>query len=296
MKAQSRQMWREFLAGFSHISLYSVDPGAYAVAVELASLLDDAGALDAWFVEGWSAGQRAGCIPADEIERAFGPGRTLLLGAQVNYHRAHAVLRRAAEAKTTTIFVFDHWKNYAAHFPEKLLPDTIVVPDLIGKQDLLAAIGNAESRRVKVLPHPGIEAAAERVKAYGAPEAGIVALVLDPTELTDGLGYDWRSILGQALDTARRKGVRLLVKPHPRQDASAVHDAIMELDGEAIAELCTDETERAIARAQEVWGMTTSALNVALAAGRPIRSFQVGRNSLGALASNPHIEPFAIVR
>jgi hypothetical protein len=35
---------------------------------------------------------------------------------------------------------------------------------------------------------------------------------------------------------------------------------------------------------------------VALASGKPIRSFQIGRKEAGARMSNPHIEPFAIVR
>jgi hypothetical protein len=289
-------MWQEFLAGFAHVSFYTVDPGAYAVAVELAPLLEEAGKLEAWFVEGWSSGRRAGCSPADELGRAFRLGKTLLVGSQIDYRRTHNVLREAAEAGTTTVFVFDHWKNYAAHFPDGLLPDAIVVPDLIAERDLLAAIGTTAASRVRTLPHPGIEAAAERVNAYGTPEPGTVALVLDPTELTDGLGYDWRSTLERAVDAARRNGFRLLVKPHPRQDAGTVRAAIAGLNGGEVAELWVDEMERAIARAQEVWGMTTSALNVALAAGRPIRSFQIGRNWLGAQASNPHIEPFAIVQ
>jgi len=41
--------------------------------------------------------------------------------------------------------------------------------------------------------------------------------------------------------------------------------------------------------------MTTVALNIALAVGKPIRSLQIGRNEAGARASSPHIEPFALV-
>lgn len=289
-------MWQEFLAGFANVSLYTVDPGAYAIAAELAPLLEESGRFEAWFVEGWSANRRPGSRPAEDLGCAFGPGKTLLIGPQINYRRTHKVFEEAAKACTTTVFIFDHWKNYAAHFSDGLLPDAIVVPDLIAHRDLLAAIGTVEASRVKVLPHPGIEVAVERVSAHGAPEPGVVALVLDPTELTDGLGYDWRSTLERALETARRSGVHLLVKPHPRQDAGAVHAAIVGFGGNEVAELWADETERAVARAQEVWGMTTSVLNVALATGRPIRSFQIGRNSLGAEASNPHIEPFAILR
>ena len=87
-----------------------------------------------------------------------------------------------------------------------------------------------------------------------------------------------------------------MVKPHPRQDAEVVRREIarMELGG-AVVDLYSGDTERLIAIAAEVWGMTTVALNVALTSGKLIRSFQVGRNEAGARASNPHIEPFTIV-
>ena len=94
-----------------------------------------------------------------------------------------------------------------------------------------------------------------------------------------------------------RPASRLLVKPHPRQNVDAVKNEIAALSiNHRGAELYHGETESLISIAEEVWGMTTSALNVALAVGKPIRSFQIGRNAKGERASNPHIEPFAIVR
>jgi len=125
-----------------------------------------------------------------------------------------------------------------------------------------------------------------------------VVLLLDPTERADGLGYDWRSTLEAVADyVAARSPGHILIKPHPRQDASVVAHQIDSLRGRGFAaDLCLEDTEGLIARAEEVWGMTTIALNIALAAGRPIRSFQVGRNAAGVRASNPHIEPFVISR
>jgi hypothetical protein len=110
------------------------------------------------------------------------------------------------------------------------------------------------------------------------------------------LGYDWRSTLLAVSDyAAARSPGHILIKPHPRQNASIVAQEIEALrDRGFAAKLCLDDTEGLIARAEEVWGMTTIALNIALAAGRPIRSFQVGRNAAGVCASNPHIEPFVI--
>jgi hypothetical protein len=195
--------------------------------------------------------------------------------------------------------VFDHWKNYAEHFGGQPLPDVIVLPDEIGREHFLAAVGSHAAPHLRVLPHPGIDAATQRVAALDAPvRKGTIALLLDPTEAPDGLGYDWRGTLASALAAAEARAASLLlVKPHPRQNIDMVRDEIAVLGRNRMAtELYGGETESLIAIAEEVWGMTTSALNVALAVGRPIRSFQVGRNAKGERASNPHIEPFAIVR
>jgi hypothetical protein len=299
MKTESVRLWREFLTSHDLIHVYTVDPGAHAIAFELVPLMADLGRLSGWFAEGWSTARNPECRPAAELTTKLGAGSTLLLGSQTDFKCTQRVLRHAMESGATTIFVFDHWKNYAEHFGGGSLPNIIVVPDAAARDQLVAAVGERAVQRVRILPHPGIEAAAERVAAYGdTVRPNMVALLLDPTELADGLGYDWKSSLKAALDTARaRPGLRLMVKPHPRQDADTVKLALATLDkANDVADLYTDETERLIAGSEQVWGMTTTALNVALATGKQIRSFQIGRNSAGARASNPHIEPFAIVR
>jgi hypothetical protein len=298
MRPESERMWREFLAGHQRIHFYTADPGAHAIAVELVPLAHDLGRLSGWFAEGWSATQTTECRSASELQSALDAGGTLLLGSQTDYGRTKLLLEAARTAGATTVFVFDHWKNYAEHFDDHL-PDVIVVPDMIGHEQLLATVGSHAAPRLKVLPHPGIDAAAERVAALDAEvRKGTIALLLDPTELRDGLGYDWRGSLASALAMVEAgPAARLLVKPHPRQNTDMIRDEIAILGGNSRgAELYRGETESLIALAEEVWGMTTSALNVALAVGKPIRSFQVGRNAKGERASNPHIEPFAIVR
>jgi hypothetical protein len=298
MRTESARLWREFLSGYERIHVYTADPGAHAIAAELVPLARDLGHLSGWFAEGWSAARNAECRPASELRPALEAGGTLLLGSQTDYRRTHSVLETARAASATTVFVFDHWKNYAAHFGDQL-PDVIVVPDMIAHEQLLAAVGSRAAPHLRVLPHPGIDAAVQRVAALHAPvQKGTIAMLLDPTETPDGLGYDWRGSLASALAAAEaRPGRRLLVKPHPRQNIDMIRDEIAILDRNRRAvELYGGETESLIAMAEEVWGMTTSALNVALAVGKPIRSFQVGRNAQGERASNPHIEPFAIVR
>lgn len=299
MRRESARQWREFLAGHERIHIYTADPGAHAIAVELVPVARDLGRLSGWFAEGWSAARNPDCRPSSELDPALGAGATLLLGSQVDYERTQAHLDAARAAGVTTIFVFDHWKNYAEHFGGRPLPDVIVVPDMIAREQFLGAVGSHAAPRLRVLPHPGIDAAAEHVSALGVEvRKGTIALLLDPTELLDGLGYDWRGSLASAMAAAEAERTSvLLVKPHPRQNVDLVGEEIAMLNGQRkTAELYSGDTESLIAMAEEVWGMTTSALNVALAVGKPIRSFQIGRNAKGERASNPHIEPFAIVR
>jgi hypothetical protein len=299
MRPESVRLWREFLSGHRHIHVYTADPGAHAIAVELVPLARDLGVLSGWFAEGWSAARSAECRPAVELKSVLDIGATLLFGSQTDYGRTQSHLCAARAAGASTIFVFDHWKNYAEHFGGQALADIIVVPDMIAHHQFLPAVGAYAAPRLRVLPHPGVDAAAERVAAYGVPpREGTIALLLDPTEAADGLGYDWRGALASAFAEAwARPEARLLVKPHPRQDIGSVEHEIARLNSNRkLAELYSEETERLIAIAQEVWGMTTSALNVALAVGKPIRSFQIGRSARGERASNPHIEPFAILR
>jgi hypothetical protein len=299
MRELSAKLWRDLLERHQRLHIYTVDPGADAMASELVPLISQLGRFGLWFAEGWSASHGTGKLPAADLLSSLSPGDGLIVGSQTDFNRTQAMVRQAVDAGAATIFVFDHWKNYAAHFDAGRLPDTIVVPDEISRRMLTSALGDVATDRVRVLPHLAIEAAADRILSIGdAPQPGTIVLLLDPTERDDDLGYDWRSTLADVSDyVAARSPARVLVKPHPRQNVTVVAHEIEALrDRGFVVELCLEDTERLIGRAEEVWGMTTIALNIALAAGRPIRSFQVGRNAAGVRASNPHIEPFVISR
>lgn len=298
MKAESTAAWRDFICQYERVHIYTVDPGAHAIARELVPLIRDVGRLGAWCAEGWSAVREPGCRTVADVLQALALGDAFILNSQTNFVRTQQVLRASADRGAVTIFLFDHWKNFAEHFGPGPLPDIIIVPDQVGRELAVAALGDDAAPRVRVLPHLAIEAAAHRVMAYGpVTDAGIVALLLDPTEPSDGLGYDWRVVLGVATGLVRqRRSARLCVKPHPRQDVAAVQRELDIGQNESVdCVMFAGDTEQLIAIASEVWGMTTTALNVALAAGKPIRSFQPGRTPAGARASNPHIEPYVIV-
>lgn len=291
-------LWRPFLARFPACRVYTVDPGADAVVTALMPVWQSLGTCAGWYTEGWSAARRPENLPAASLFDDLQPGETLFLGSQTDFARTQRVLERATERGARSVFLFDHWKNYAAHFEGGTLPDIVVLPDEIARAGLEAALGTRRPKEITVLPHAGIDAAAERIRALVSTAAQpIIALLLDPTELTDGLGYDWRDALAGALATlSTRKGLALRVRPHPRQSPERVAAAIAARRGHVDAALYPGDTDHLIAEAQEVWGMTSVALNIALAAGKPIRSFQIGRTEEGRLASNPHIEPFTITR
>jgi hypothetical protein len=297
MRLSSANKWGELIANYRRIHVYTVDPGAHAIACELVPLVRSKDRLGGWYTGGWSARQVTETRPASELLQVLSQDDALVVGSQTNFARTQAVLRDARAAEATTIFVFDHWKNFAEHFGSGPPADVIVVPDEIGARSIVRVLGEDVRPRVRVLPHLAIEAAADRIAASGiASEPGTVALLLDPTEKADELGYDWRTALAAALDQTTESSVRqILVKPHPRQDAGAVaRELAARRPSGVTAEIFSGKTDDLIAMASEVWGMTTVALNVALALGKPVRSFQSGRNEAGVQASNPHIEPYLV--
>jgi hypothetical protein len=297
MREATARAWAGLFASHGRIHVYTVDPGGHAMAQQLVPLIRDGGRLGDWFAEGWSARHVPGCRPGGELPDALESGDTLLMGSQVTYDRTHAVLRGCAERRAATIFVFDHWKNYAAHFGAGPLPDVVVVPDEDGRDGLVSTYGDAIASRIRILPHAAIEAAVDRIRALQmSVERGTIAMLLDPTDLADGLGYDWRRELHAAVvHAAAGAFARLLVKPHPRQDLEAVRSELQRIEANGVTvQLYAGETEPLIAVAEEVWGMTTVGLNIAISAGKRIRSFQVGRNAAGIRASNRKIEPYVI--
>lgn len=296
MRAASARQWGELIANYRRLHVYTVDPGAHAIACELVTLARSMDRLAGWYADGWSARQQARTKPAADLPQALMQGDAVVLGSQTNFAHTQTMLQHASAAGATTIFVFDHWKNYAEHFGSGPLADVIVVPDDIAARSIARVLGEEVRSRLRILPHLAIEAAADRIAASGiAMEPGTAALLLDPTEKSDGLGYDWRMVLAAALESKAECSVkRVLVKPHPRQDVNAVARELAARSSGAAAEIFEGETEHLIARASEVWGVTTVALNVALAVGKPIRSFQCGRNEAGVRMSNPHIEPYLV--
>lgn len=290
MRPQSAALWRDALAPYARVHLYTTDPGAHAIALELWPLLQETGQAGTWFADGWSAARAPASRPSRGIAEMVKRGELVLCGSQTSFASTQSAFAAVRAAGATSGFLFDHWKNYREHFEGEPLPGLIVVPDELGHRLLLEALGPVAAPAARILPLLSLEAAVDRVRSFGAVEPGLAALLLDPTESEHELGYDWEKVLLAAAAEARRLGLQLQVKPHPRQDPARIGAALAQL-GPGIS-LYAGDTEELIARAQEVWGITTIALITALQAGKTIRSFQPGRNEKGRLASNAYIEPF----
>ncbi|PNQ95171.1 hypothetical protein C1S70_30250 (plasmid) [Azospirillum argentinense] len=324
MREEMLRQLRPIFGQWSCVHRYAVDPGAVAVLSAMEAAVERPGV---WFAEGWAAANLSRpYVPAALLaERlvAAPQDMALLLGSQTSFARTHEILRMCALASVATVFVFDHWKNYAAHFvpPDDgapVLPDRIIVPDAVAVAGLRADLQRQDvdagtlAGRIVVAGHPAVEAACERIGAMesgaarlkavlGAAGRPLVAVFLDPMERSDDPerdpGYDWASTLDRMAEAAasRRDGARFLVRPHPRQDGDRVRERLRGWLDRGLDGCVTGEpAETLIAVADEVWGMTSITLVTALRCGRRIVSFQVGRTAAGARESNPHIEPFAV--
>jgi hypothetical protein len=297
LKPDTVARWSRFFGKYRRIVMYTADPGACALVELFRPMLHALGNDGGWYVEGWSGQRHPELQPADGLLSALEAGATLLLGSQVRYARTHEMLETAKMRQVGSIFVFDHWKNYGEHFRPDLLPDTIVVPDALGRKALLSAIGQQHADRVVELPHVGVEAAALRILSYPEREPGMLAVLLDPTVAGGGLGYDWQTVLARlpALIERHAPEARVQIKPHPRQSPAEVAAWMQSLGmSPERFRLVDTDTERLMAAADEVWGMTTIALVAAHHAGKRIRSIQSGRNAAGRAASNHFIEPFLV--
>ena len=297
LKPDTVAQWSGFFRTYSRVIMYTADPGACALAELFQPMLHALGNDGGWYVEGWSAQRHPELQGGRELLLALEPSTALLLGSQISYARTHEILELAKAQQVCSIFVFDHWKNYADHFRADLLPDTIVVPDALSRQTLLSAIGVQHAYRVVELPHVGLEAATMRILSYSERDPGTIALLLDPTVASDGLGYSWQTVLDRlsGLLECYAPHAKIQIKPHPRQNPTEVIACMKSL---AMLpdrfQLVDTNTERLIAAADEVWGMTTIALVAAYYAGKRIRSIQPGRNAAGRAASNHFIEPFLV--
>jgi hypothetical protein len=133
-----------------------------------------------------------------------------------------------------------------------------------------------------------------------------VLLALNPADKDFGLdekgrpklGYNEYDLMDYFFSGIDLLDTKILVKPHPRQDAEAVENYIEEnYGGKGFDWIMTrdENLENLIAVSDEVVGATTTVLLIALFAGKPIKSLQPNRSEFGALWTNHYVEEHRVV-
>ncbi|QQG36323.1 MAG: hypothetical protein HYS17_00585 [Micavibrio aeruginosavorus] len=322
--------WRQKIAAlvsdYSKIHVYAVDPGAVASLQPFYEEAQKLGIAGDWFAEGWAADHAEShykTMAQMEATLGYAVGReAVLMGQQVNFEQAYARLKFFREQHYQTIFISDHWKDIATLFrphatEQPLLPHRFLVPDQEAyelQRSTLPTIGLTEQQIdscIEVFLHTGVARSLDKIdqitdahvdklrKRYGISGRSVIML-LDNVDRkgTALLGFGWQNCLDLAIayKDEYEPGTKFLVKPHPRQDMREIEAYIRNMPPRTDIEIVTEmEGEPFIKLCDEVWGMTTVLLVIARHAGKPIRAFMAERTGMGALDSNAHIEPYAIL-
>lgn len=317
---------------YSNIFLYSVDPGAYAIMRPIYELLSSAGKNIQWIVDGWCRNAIEYEYPFGdwysfkEDSCQFNvDGCCMVLGSQTGFEATHEAIRFCKENGIATIFLFDHWANYISHFHSPkdntlYLPDKICVPDEIARHSLIVDLSSLMPNdryieNIQVVGHPAVEDSVDAICSLTTSEIEIIKrrlipgdkriilFLLEPIEddfgyNSDGtpfLGYNEYSILRYILSSPDFEDVRMIIKPHPRQDIEKIKMFLLPYAHRGILLVEKERLEDLIAIADEILGMTTVALIIALKAGKKINSIQVGRNERGEILSNPYFEEYVVL-
>lgn len=228
-------------------------------------------------------------------------------------------LWRAAEARgIPSVALLDHWVNYGIRFSEYFLADMhkyarnrrhpylpreIFVMDAYARK-CLAGEG-VPARRVVVTGQPNIAAipgrclaaapAATKLRKAWGVKSGERALLFasEPLRAQLGgaacarLGYDERTTLEaicrglQSLPGAAPARLRLIVRPHPKEDIAEIRKAIRRTGLENATVSRDGDSAAAISAADAVCGMASMMLIEAAVSGKPVFSVQIGRKGPG---------------
>jgi hypothetical protein len=323
------------IADYKKTFLYCSDPGSLFVMEPLRGFLESEGINCQWVFSGWSMDNRKDLdfIPLeafkDMLINAESDSFCLLIGVQIKFENTCGIIDFCRANKVRSIVVIDYWKsNHMINFrhPECdtiHLPDNICIMDETARDELIremlsCGIPESYGKNIAIIGHPGIEKNAETIKSMnrkliaatrkrldiGCKRATLLAL--NPAEEDFGydengkprLGYDEYDLMDYFFNEFDLRGARVLVKPHPRQDAVKVEKYISENFGEKNLDwiMTGDESlEDLIAVSDEVVGSTSTVLLVALFAGKSIKSIQPNRSEFGALWTNHYIEENRVV-
>ena len=326
MKVNWKTKLEKVVEKYDEVFFYSADPGATAVLEPIQILVEEMGKAGYWFVEGWAAEKllpNALKMVHCDVHKKLVPdccSRAIIMGQQVEFFNTYKRMRDFIDAGLAIIFVSDHWKDISKSFRPSnayrmILPEKLFVPDELAYQlqfQYLLSVGATKTQlqnSLEIFGHTGVELSLQKIsqleedrlkilrKKYCLKQSSTIVMFLDAITISEGkkLGFNWKTALRQAVQhlASRRGNYRLLVKPHPRQSLSEVSRYIARYSDYVDVRIVEEpEPEPFIYLAEEVWGITTVLLIVALNANKKIIAFMPNRTFLGQKESNAHIEPF----
>jgi hypothetical protein len=321
------------ISGFDKIWFYCVDPGAFAVMSVLYEVAKERGEDAGWIFEGWCKENKSQMqfIELDEFvslyEKSKCDNDCFVLGSQMRFESTHRMIQFCKDNGICSIFVFDFWGNYSKHFYDEnkhklYLPNRICVMDDVSRNSLIRELKPYIAEKsciddIVIIGHLGVEKSLEIIKGVsqkkkdnvraelGAGDKKIILFLLEPVEEDFGfdswgepvLGYTEYSIIKHFFEKFPLDNTKVIIRPHPRQDMGQVRRRVSEFAKAGVDYVVSREPslEESIAAADEVVGITTVGLMIALKAGKKIKSIQVGRNEKGRQLSNEFFEKNLVV-
>lgn len=215
-----------------------------------------------------------------------------LAGRSVAYTVDKRMLLMLRERNIPSVYVLDFWNYYHQWFSDtdtdfKYLPDIVCVMDEMARQDMIAE--GFPSERLRVTGNPHFEHFADGIER-GAGDPHRILFMSQPIKALTPAGkppeYEFDEIeVFEALERAflTLPGEYCLqIRLHPKEDPHH-YDSYL---GERIS-LATEPTlEEAIAEAGLVVGMFSPVLLQALAAGKPVISYEPGLTGVDPFPTN----------
>lgn len=209
------------------------------------------------------------------LEEALDKSNFLITGAGWGSDVEHEARKLAHKSNLMTIAVVDHWINYEERFireDEKILPNEIWVAD---KYAFIVANKIFKDIPIQQIPNLYLEGELKDLPTIGRIENPELVYMLEPTRTNWG-----RSEPGefQALDYFMDKlpllnlpkGTPIKLRPHPADEAHKYDQWIMRQSRNKVVLDLSCSVSEALVNAKWVVGCESSALIIALIAGREV--------------------------
>lgn len=285
------------------IYLHIADPGAYAVLSLFANFLQSKNHRLLFVFDGWA--QKNVCtrhpkelrMDLHEFNQLCLPEKALLLyGAQTTFSKNYRIVDLCRKKNIDTLLIFDHWKNCFIDLRDPktgnlYLPTKVAVIDehhrASLREELAPFVAEDFFDNVDVFGQPAISESVEAIrrlsaasstsllKKYNPRQKKLALLLLQPIRGDFGKeffpGYDEFSVSEFFLTSYYTDDMRVLIKPHPRHDPDHIRTFFADRTNSGNFDymiVIDEKVEYLIAIADEIYGMTSTAMMSALHAGK----------------------------